>query len=109
MDVHEGQAYMLFGRARDACAHGILANSQPTSTLKASKTTTSADAVVGNNDNSNRSTGTFDADTTVANSTRDDKHAFRRESLNLRFGLHDYHQGSFPVVSSHNVLQYWEE
>ena len=62
-----------------------------------------------NNDNSNRSTGTFDADTTVANSTRDDKHAFRRESLNLRFGLHDYHQGSFPVVSSHNVLQYWEE
>jgi hypothetical protein len=61
MQVSEGQAYMLSGKARDACAHGVLATSG------------------------------------------------QRESLNLRFGLHDLDRGSdHPIVLSSDVLQYWE-
>ena len=83
MPVAQGQAYMLSGRARDACAHGV-----------------------------------------VATKSEDGK----RESLNLRFGLHDYDDDDaslpprdtddqsdrrrrrrrLPLIPSSDVLQYWE-
>mmetsp|Transcript_19602 Transcript_19602/g.36589 ORF Transcript_19602/g.36589 Transcript_19602/m.36589 type:complete len:405 (+) Transcript_19602:61-1275(+) len=79
MPVQSGEAYMLADRARDACAHGVLAD-------------------VGGE---------------------------HRESLNLRFGLHDFvcENGSqiegepslptiksdkLPVIPARQVLQYWE-
>lgn len=62
MEVSQGQAYMLSGMARDACAHGVVASSG------------------------------------------------HRESLNLRFGLHDLEKGvNHPWISSSNVLHYWEK
>lgn len=82
MTVGQGQAYMLSGMARNACAHGVVA--------------TQSEGGV-------------------------------RESLNLRFGLHDYdcsitrggaRRGKqdekdtpfcrLPVIPSRDVLQFWE-
>ena len=92
MRVEEGQAYLLSGMARNACAHGVLATASE---------------------------------------------GGKRESLNLRFGLHDFDFGLgassssssisdttagakevdkneprscrlLPVVPSSDVLQYWE-
>ena len=63
MEVAQGHAYMLADKARDACAHGVLATGG------------------------------------------------ERESLNLRFGLHDYSylHLNLPLVPAHQVLQYWED
>lgn len=61
MQVSQGQAYMISGKARDACAHGVLAASG------------------------------------------------ERESLNLRFGLHDLEVGTaHPRALSSDVLRHWD-
>jgi hypothetical protein len=62
MEVAQGQAYMLAGKARDACAHAVLAN------------------------------------------PGDEE----RESLNLRFGLHDFKTDGIPRLGARQVLQYWD-
>lgn len=68
LHVAQGQAYAISGKARNSCAHGVLADV-------------------------------------------DSEH---RESLNLRFGLHDLLQGEeeysyLPKVSSEDVLKYWDD
>ena len=81
MPVGQGQAYMLSGMARNACAHGVVATASEGGT---------------------------------------------RESLNLRFGLHDYDCSTcegigsgkqdeknapirrLPIIPSSDVLQFWE-
>ncbi|CAB9501213.1 expressed unknown protein [Seminavis robusta] len=63
MQLAQGQAYMISGTARDACAHGVLADNP------------------------------------------------QRESLNLRFGLHDWKRDDNTgetMIPSKNVLQFWE-
>lgn len=63
MDVSQGQVYMLSGKARDACAHGVLASED------------------------------------------------RRESLNLRFGLHNLQSATasnLRLIPAQQVLKYWE-
>eukprot|EP00536_Pseudo-nitzschia_multiseries_P016462 jgi/Psemu1/46302/gm1.46302_g len=80
MMLEEGEAYMLSENARDACAHGVLAEIQ-------------------RHDN---------AGSTCCN----------RESLNLRFGLHDVAAplgrgdpggSALSVIPSSNVFRHWEE
>lgn len=62
--VQQGQAYMISGTARNACAHGVLA----------------------------------------------DVEWSQRESLNLRFGVHDLfeNRAGLTKISSDSVLKYWE-
>jgi hypothetical protein len=63
MTLQQGQVYMIASTARDASAHGVLA----------------------------------DPDST------------QRESLNLRFGLHDLPPNyGYPTIPSSNVLRHWE-
>jgi hypothetical protein len=62
MEVAQGQAYMLAGKARDACAHAVLA----------------------------------------------DPGKEERESLNLRFGLHDFKTDGMPWLGARQVLEYWD-
>jgi len=63
MQVPERHAYMLSDKARDSCAHGVLA---------------------------------IDDDGL-------------RESLNLRFGLHDFAMPGLPLILTQRVLKYWEQ
>jgi hypothetical protein len=67
MEVCKGQAYMLSDKARDSCAHGILAS-------------------------------------------KNGGHDSNRESLNLRFSLHDFTGDSISLtkIPARQVLQYWE-
>jgi len=81
MRLEAGDAYMLSDRARDACAHGVLA----------------------------------DASMPTTNNGRDDLPFSERESLNLRFGLHDFAPpcseglaSSLPIVPTSIVLQNWQ-
>jgi hypothetical protein len=62
MEVSQGQAYMLADKARDACAHGVLASES------------------------------------------------HRESLNFRFGLHDFPAptSNLQLIPAQQVLKYWE-
>ncbi|VEU39074.1 unnamed protein product [Pseudo-nitzschia multistriata] len=86
MNLDEGEVYMLADRARDACAHGVL------------------------------------ADARKEDCTSDGIPFSKRESLNLRFGLHDAMlppsivngtndaaSSSLPVIPACNVFRHWDE
>ena len=102
MRLEAGESYMLSDRARDACAHGVLAD----------------DGYTDNTSNAN------------ANATSTRIPCSERESLNLRFGLHDFvfpyssngggsngngNDGSsnplvsLPVIPASMVLRHWDE
>lgn len=86
MKLGAGEAYMLSGNARDACAHGVLADEEG-----------------------------------APSDENDHVRGVERESLNLRFGLHDVMAPStqcgdshgiavpLPIIPSETVFRHWKE
>jgi len=83
MRLHQGEAYMLADRSRDACTHGVLADYQPVCI--------------------ERSNGDEEEEEKVKSQANTQLPFSERESLNLRFGLHD------DIIPMSMVLRHWDD
>jgi len=102
LKLKRGEAYLLSDKARDACSHGVLEDKHGNESVIPIAATRVDDKSNNNEDD---------------RSTSDNKQ--QRESLNLRFGLHDLEPpplpttealslSRLPIVPTSMVLRNWE-